>query len=521
MKIGFRLVASATCIALLTNCATEPAGSNPTAAASLREARSAQVPLETRVSDYLEAASLSLPLTASASETYNSAAAELTILLRSGEGGRLWNHPLTLTGHNKTYHLHLQPAQRGTWSPDYFTSFEDPRKLSRKLIRTNNVQPGVGGALVGVRSVTPREPFAPLQGGAAPVTATLDFHGTDATLALRAPATQPTAKVGGTSHTLAADFSAPIGHFNPPSNLLLKGVMAAFRSGNYMDQTGLYFLQPYDPERIPVVFVHGLASTPFTWAETVNSLQVNPRLRERYQFWVFAYPTGNPILYSALRLREELAKVDKLYPAHRPYVVVGHSMGGMLTRMQAINVSRADWEAQFGDTITGILARNPSGSLVARTMIFQANPRIRRLVFVCTPHKGSEMAMGGLGRFAISLIKLPFTLVKTMKDAITAEELQKLTGGNGLPNSIAGLSPTNPALKVVNKSPINVPFHSIIGDKGKGNSPNSTDGVVPYWSSHLDGAKSEVIVPGPHSATEMPETVKELDRILMLHLNSL
>src|SRR3954470_2555673 len=171
MKTGFRLIAGATCIALLANCATQPAiMSNPSAAATLREARSAEVPLETRVSDYLEAASLSLPRIASETETYNSAAAELTILLRSGEGGRLWNHPLTLTGNNKTYHLPLQPAQRGTWSPDYFTSFEDPRKMSHKLKDASNVQPGVGGSLVGVRSITPREPFTAPQGMTAPVT---------------------------------------------------------------------------------------------------------------------------------------------------------------------------------------------------------------------------------------------------------------------------------------------------------------------------------------------------------------
>src|SRR5213595_1763464 len=103
--------------------------------------------------------------------------------------------------------------------------------------------------------------------------------------------------------------------------------MGALRSAHYEKKTGLYFLQPYDPDRIPVVFVHGLISTPFSWVQTINGLQADPEIRKRYQFWVFAYPTGNPVLYSALRLREELAKVDKLYPDHKGYVLVGHSMG--------------------------------------------------------------------------------------------------------------------------------------------------------------------------------------------------
>ena len=87
-----------------------------------------------------------------------------------------------------------------------------------------------------------------------------------------------------------------------------------------------------------------------------------------------------------------------------------------------------------------------------------------------------------------------------------------------MPNSVWGLKPSNPALPVVNSAPISVPYHSIIGDRGKGNSPNSTDGVVAYWSSHLEGAKSELIVPGPHGSCALPQTIDELDRILRLNL---
>jgi hypothetical protein len=131
------------------------------------------------------------------------------------------------------------------------------------------------------------------------------------------------------------------------------------------------------------------------------------------------------------------------------------------------------------------------------------------------------MASGGWGRFGISLITLPLTLATAMKDSLTSADLVQLTGSSKrLPNSIVGLKPSNPALPVINRVPITVPYHSIIGDRGKGDSPNSTDGVVPYWSSHLDGAQSEVIVPGPHGACELPQTIAELDRLLRLHLRS-
>jgi pimeloyl-ACP methyl ester carboxylesterase len=531
-SISVRVIAAITSVALLVGCATTPQTARgplyPAAADMMREARSPQVPVEKRAADYLQVAAMTAPLLGTgaqetpACDTYNAAAAELTLLLRSGDGGRLWDHPLTLTGANTSYHLRLEAGKYPyTWSPDYFTSFEDPYQIKRTLVKKEVTQAGVGGALVGVRSVTPPERFAPRKGQTAAVTATLDFHGKDAVLALRRPSSDPFARVEGKVRPLAADFSAPISYFRPPNNLLLFGAMGTLSGANMMERTGLYFLEPYDPSRIPVVFVHGLASTPYTWVKTINGLQQDPEVRKRYQPWVFGYATGNPILYSALRLREELAKVDKLYPNHLPYVLVGHSMGGMLTHAQVVTVTGAMWEKDknVGPAMKGIFANNSSDSLVVRAMTFRANPRIKRVVFICTPHRGSNMASSGLGSLAVSLIRLPAQVLNTMKDSITSADLVQLTGSSKrLPNSVWGLKPTNPAFPVVNAPPITVPYHSIIGDRGKGDCPNCTDGVVAYWSSHLDGAKSERIVPGPHGSCELPETIAELDRILRLHL---
>ena len=525
---SIRLIAAVTCIAFLAGCATAPQTSHgpeyaPTASI-MREARSLSVPVEKRAADYLQAAAVTAPMLGSgigtpACETYNAACGELTVLLRASEGGKLWNHPLTLTGNNNSYRLRLEPAGSAVWAPNYFTTFERPDQVKEKLIRKKIIQEGVGGALVGVRIVNPPEKFMPAKGITAPVTATLDFHATDATLALRRPAKQPMTSVEGKTCPLAANFSAPIGYYQPPPNLLLVSLMAMLRSGHYMEKTGLYFLQPYDPDRTPLVFVHGLFSTPFDWVQTINGLQADPEIRKHYQFWVFAYPTGNPILYSALRLREELARADKLYPNHRPYVVVGHSMGGMLAHMQVVTATQAMWEKTLGQIAKSIFRQNSSDSLIVRATIFQANPRIKRVVFICTPHRGSEMASSGLGRFGISLISLPLNIATKMKDALTSADLVQLTGSSKrLPNSITGLKPSNPGLPVINSAPISVPYHSIIGDRGKGDSPNSTDGVVPYWSSHLDGAQSECIVPGPHGSCELPQTIAELDRILRLNL---
>ena len=101
-----------------------------------------------------------------------------------------------------------------------------------------NIQEGVGGALVGVRIVNPPEKFAPVKGITAPVTATLGFRATDATLALLS-AKQPMASVEGKTRP-AANFSAPIGYYQPPRNLLFVSLMTV-RSSHYMEKTGLYF----------------------------------------------------------------------------------------------------------------------------------------------------------------------------------------------------------------------------------------------------------------------------------------
>ena len=454
-------------------------------------------------------------------DTYNAACGELTVLLRSSEGGRLWNHPLTLTASNKTYHLRLEPASSGVWAPNYFTTFEGADQIKEKLIRKQNIHEGVGGALVGVRIVNPPEKFAPARGITAAVTATLDFHAADATLALRRPAKQPTATVEGKIRPLAANFSAPISYYQPPGNLTFMGLFGGFSAKNYPAKTGLYFLQPYDPDRIPLVFVHGLFSTPWTWVQTINGLQADPEIRKHYQFWIFAYPTGNPILYSALRLREELAKADQLYPNHKPYVVVGHSMGGMLTHDQVVTVNEGMWEKALGQNARSVFKENSGNSLIVRAIKFRANPRIKRVVFICTPHRGSDLASNGIGKIGISLITLPTRLAAVMMDSLTNADLAQITGSSKrLPNSITGLKPTSPALPVINSVPISVPYHSIIGDRGKDHCPNCSDGVVAYWSSHLDGAQSEVIVPGPHGSCELPQTIAELDRILRLHLRS-
>jgi hypothetical protein len=88
-----------------------------------------------------------------------------------------------------------------------------------------------------------------------------------------------------------------------------------------------------------------------------------------------------------------------------------------------------------------------------------------------------------------------------------------------IPNSVDTLAPNNRFVKAINTIPITpgIPYHTIMGNRGKGDSPNSSDGVVPYWSSHMDGATSELIVPSGHGAHQNPQAIEEVRRILTLN----
>ena len=494
------------------------------AAAYLQQAGSSSAPAEQRAALYLQSAAEASSLLASGSAApaarriYNQAVTGLTVLLRGSGQGRLWNRTLTLCTGPASFRLHFAQATRdGVWDPGGFSAVTPAAAVPAKSIRRKDHQDGIGAALVGVHKTQPLEPFSPKVGVTAPVTAVVDFKGRDATLTLLDPGKIPRARVAGAERLLDADFSAPLSYY-PQQSEFWHGLMGALRVSSYMNITGLYELQPYDSRRIPVIFVHGLISTPRMWRNVINELEFDPQLRQRYQFLVFGYPTGNPPAYSALRLREELARFYQLHRDASPCVLVGHSMGGMLSRMQVTTVDRDAWNAMGTDQAARFFASVPRGSLVERATLFRANPQVARVIFICTPQRGSEMAVGRLGQLGRRLIALPADLTGTITGTMGGA-LAIVTGdAKRMPNSITGLAPSNPLFKVLDARPIQPPYHSIIGDRGKGDSPNSSDGVVAYWSSHLKGARSECIVAGPHGACELPGTLAEVHRILQLHL---
>jgi pimeloyl-ACP methyl ester carboxylesterase len=517
-------------LCVLASCATTEVGKRPTTAEGLlAEARQAREPAQ-QIGFALAAAdkaagNLSV---GDARLTYNAACVELAARVGKSTGGV--SLPATFSTQSGTYRLEFNPAhESGAWDPSFFAKLLPIDEIKNKQLVSKPPLSGYGGALVGV-SLPPnsRALLLPKVGVSAPVTAVVNFSKparsgdpTRAILTLYDPAKQNSALVAGEKRPLAADFTAPFGYYPNPGEL---GILGMLSPEKFLEKEGFFLVQPYDHKKIPIVFVHGLMSDPQMWIPVMVAIESDPVLRGKFQFWVFAYPTGNPIAYSALKLRQAIASVYKVYPKSRDMVIINHSLGGDLTHLQVIDSGDVLVKAIFKENAPKIIALPPS-SPVRQALIFKANPRIKRVIFVAAPHRGAPLAVNIIGRIGAALIHLPGRVISdigtaTIEEAAAAAGLKK----DFIPNSINGLSPKNPLLISMNEVPIRIPFHSIIGVAGEPKSPleKTSDTVVPYWSSHLDAAQSEKIVPYPHTAMFVkPEATDEIKRILHLHLASI
>ena len=290
-------------------------------------------------------------------------------------------------------------------------------------------------------------------------------------------------------------------------------------------------LTPYQRGRIPVVFVHGTASSPGRWADMVNDLLADPWIRHRCHFWFFMYDTGNPVAYSAMLLRDKLTDTvsrldpDNLDPCLRQMVVVGHSQGGLLTKLTVVDTGPRLWNSVSRVPLAGVPASDEFRTLLSRALFVQPLPFVRRVVFVATPHRGSFRTGAWVNGILRRLVRLPGNLALMSRDT--------LTHGKGvfyaarttarLPTAAENMTPGNPFLEGLAAIPVadGVAYHSIIAVKGDGRAEDGNDGVVAYRSAHLEGAASELVVRSSHSTQSEPGTIQEMRRILHVHGDAL
>lgn len=368
--------------------------------------------------------------------------------------------------------------------------------------------------------------FLRIEGGigdmASGLSAVLELHSTYEATAV---------DVSGVQVPLESDVSATIAYGIDSSNVWRYGVGTFFQGRDAMRQNGLILPRPFEAGRIPVVLVHGTASNPAYWADLWNSLEADDLIRKRFQFWLFIYTTGNPVVYSAATLREALLELVTLHdpegrdPGLQHMVVVGHSQGGLLAKFTAVHVD-ADEAAQriLGSPVEELGLDAEGEELLRRCFDVEPLPFVDRVVFLATPHRGSFLSTRWYSRLFAKLVAVPVEFEQAVHRLVRNVPEERLPAGMAerVPTSLDNMDPSNSVLLFLADVPVDprVHAHSIIPIGREREPEGANDGVVAYESAHLEGVDSEVLVPSPHSCQSHPRTIVELRRILREHVRT-
>ncbi|MEM8947216.1 MAG: alpha/beta fold hydrolase [Planctomycetota bacterium] len=359
-----------------------------------------------------------------------------------------------------------------------------------------------------------------------------------AVLELYDPLNQPRIQVAGAQVPLETDLSTPLAHtLSQPAlddnHLSTVGLLKPEKAEQLR---GLYMLEPYQPEKIPVVMVHGLWSSPVTWMEMFNDLRSDPQIHAHYQFWFYLYPTGQPFWFSAAEMREDLAHLRQVVdpqaqaPALDQMVLVGHSMGGLVSRLQTVDSGNEFWSTLSERPFAEVDADDELRDDLARTFFFDPNPSVRRVVTLGTPHRGSDFANDATRWLGRKLIDIPSKIMKGQHQLVARNPgYFRPDAPLNVTTSIDSLVPESPLLPLLLTAQTGswVRYHNVIGDAHKGVvgewfSDEQGDGIVTLASAQLDDATSQIIVEADHSKVHRhPESILEVRRILMQHLAEL
>ena len=434
-----------------------------------------------------------------------------------------WTQPLTVPTAGGEFVLTHKPDPRPEWNPALFEfTPADEFDVGGKYVTERTTREGIGAPIVAVeRETSPnrRQKLAPSRIFRT-VTAVAQFQGRRCVLEFFDPLDTETVSFYGRSVPLAADFTVPLAVMLQETDPAKHELSRVLNPEKYAQTATIERLQPFNPNKTVVLVIHGLKDSQATWTPMINKLRGDPVIRKHYQFWFYSYPSGYPFPYSAAILREELDEVEKQFPKLKPMVVIGHSMGGCISRLLLTDSGNELWMKIFGRPPDEVPLSPKTREYFQQELFFRHRPEIGRVIFIASPLRGSNMATGLIGGLATFLIRESTVSSQASQEmlnvtSIREEELKPKRRAN----SVDSLSPKSRFLNAMNTIPMTagVPYDTIIGDRGRGDSPNSSDGVVPYWSSHMNGAQTEDIVPSNHSAHQNPEAIEDVLRILKAH----
>lgn len=464
------------------------------------------------------------PANAEARRDYNFAVARIFTVVRDAKLNP-WTQPVRV-GANGEFTLTWKRDPRPEWNLALYDLIPaDELDFKGTYVKDHVTKEGIGAPLVAKRELTAQQAsafFTPPYIYYS-VTATAQFEGSRCVISINDPLAAESVHVGGHNYPLAANFTASYALLLAREKPQKLGFARLLRPQEYAATARVARLEPYNPHKTVLLVIHGLMDTPATWVPMLNDLRGDKDIRRNYQFWFYSYPSGYPYPYSAAILRQELDAIERKFPLRKPMVVIGHSMGGCITRTLITDTGTKLWIEAFGHSPAETEMPADSKRLLEEAIIFKHRRDIGRVVFMSTPHRGANLASNWIGRIGSMLVRTPtklLTVGRTLRESLTTDPAALHL--KRLPNSVDTMAPNNRFVMGINTIPITkgIPYHSIIGDRGRGDSPNSSDGVVPYWSSHLDGARSEKIVPSDHGSPKNPQAIAEVHRILQLNAQS-
>lgn len=376
-----------------------------------------------------------------------------------------------------------------------------------------------------------------------------ELNGAVAILEIHDPLVSSFATVGDRAVPLECDLTTPLASYlaSPKQLAFSKGQKGLLDPEKLLETIptqaptrertlqGLYMLQPYDPAKIPVVMTHGLGSSPITWLEMYNALRNVPEICDNYQFWFYFYPTGQPFWISAAQLRSDLRDLRNTLdptgtaPALDQTVLVGHSMGGLISRMQVAESGDRIWRRVSSVPLDDLDFDAETRENFRSWFFFEPNPSIRRVITIATPFRGSDYANGFTQWLADRAISIPKTVASAAgslaslleTDASQIDDPTLLETAT----SVDSLSPKSPIFAALDECPIpeTVALNNVVGVlpslENRWFAPKKSDGVVEFWSSNRDDVESQREIPAAHTTAHAhPAAIWETKEILLRHL---
>jgi len=422
------------------------------------------------------------------------------------------------TGFRVAFH----PGGRGIFSPSYFDRLEPAELYDVRGLKHHHAD-GIGVPMIGFRENRGREAIEtwyPPEGITRAVTAVaISQPGRRVEIRLMDRMHSETVTIAGKKQPLAADFTVPFTKLLENARpLIVSGITSTLRL-KAEREAGFSLMEPYDPNRTPLLLIHGLFSTPLAWAELTNELWADAEIRRRYQIWHYLYPTNPPALYSARVMRGKLDELRHFLdpegddPAMQRSVVVGHSMGGLLGKSLAVEPKEAFWGAVFTRPFHSLDLTPSERKTLREAFFWKPRGKVDRLVFCSVPFRGSRIASSWIGKFVSALFAPSsefqdfFREIERKNPGVIQPAYAELTQSKL--TSVKTLSPGQRSMEIFDQLPLvnGATAHVITG---------SMDVVVQRSSATVSGATSHIEVPAGHGSFHHPDAIAEIIRILKL-----